>query len=203
MELHASVRYRKGFPVAITQKFGANIEANLKYGLTNGHNGIDFISGLRKDAYGIGIVAAHGGKVARIVSDTPMSTKGNGAYIEYDENGKFYKTVNWHMSEVLVKAGQEVSTGQLIGRMGNSGSVRPEPTTTDPYSGTHDHFGLSIWDNGWVAIDPMPYFSAKTIALNFNEYEEKDLLGRLRTLIYPLLWAIQILREKIKNYKAK
>lgn len=201
MEIHSPVRYRKGFPVGITQKFGENIQANLKYGLTSGHNGIDFISGLGKDAYGIGIVAAHSGKVARIVSDTPMSTKGNGVYIEYDEDGKFYKTVDWHMSEVLVKAGQDVSVGQLIGRMGNSGLVRPEPTTTNIYGGTHDHFGLSVWDKAWIAIDPMPYFSAKTIALNFNEYEEKNTLDRMKTLIYPILWAIAILREKIKNFK--
>lgn len=47
---------------------------------------------------------------------------------------------------VLVSPGQQVSAGQLIGRMGSSGEA----------DGTHLHFELYI--NG-VRVDPQPYFS--------------------------------------------
>lgn len=47
---------------------------------------------------------------------------------------------------VLVSPGQQVSSGQLIGRMGSSGAA----------DGTHLHFELYI---GGVRVNPAPYFS--------------------------------------------
>jgi murein DD-endopeptidase MepM/ murein hydrolase activator NlpD len=52
-----------------------------------------------------------------------------------------------HLNEQLVKEGQRVKAGDLIGRVGNTGNAR----TTPP----HLHFG--IYPDGMGAIDPL-YF---------------------------------------------
>lgn len=207
MELKSPLKYTKGQKTSITQRFGENPEF---YSPMKGHNGIDFVNGYQKSAYGTGIVAVHDGKVSRVISNTPMSTMGNGVYIIKQEGDTLYRTIYWHLSEVLVKAGQEVKQGQLIGRMGNSGIVRPVPTTSCPYCGTHLHFGLypyikkdGTWvkqfkDNGYNgAVDPMPYFSDNTISLNFKEQQEAPLiLNRIAILMAPLFWAINKLKGR-------
>ena len=43
-------------------------------------------------------------------------------------------------SHPLVKAGDFVSGGTVIGYMGNTGNVYPVPSTSDPHAGTHLHF---------------------------------------------------------------
>lgn len=164
------------------------------------------------NCYGIGIVAAHKGRVVRVVADEPMSTKGNGVYVQTREGDLRYKSVYWHLSEVLVRAGDLVKQGQLIGRMGNSGTVRPKPTERQPYLGTHLHFGLYLYrlvngrrkaeDNDYRgAIDPMPLFSEQTKVRNFREQLERPSIDRLRILIAPLIWAIKLLKVALNKRK--
>ena len=65
-----------------------------------------------------------------------------------------------HLSSILVKEGLTVSRGQKIGTMGNTGHVVPAPTPSNPYAGTHLHFGL--WKGmpygGGSAVNPMSIF---------------------------------------------
>jgi len=213
MKFTSPLKYRKNQKTTITQPFGANPKYYSKYKIP-GHNGIDFVNGHQRNCYGIGITATHAGRVTKVIAEEPMSTKGNGVYIQVLKDKKRYKSVYWHLSEVLVRVGDYVKQGQLVGRMGNSGIVRPAPNISKPYQGTHLHYGLYVWeirDNNWFkvnedykgAVDPMPYFSDNTIARNFQEKLERPNLGRLSIILAPIIWAIGILKEELRKMKGR
>lgn len=67
---------------------------------------------------------------------------GNHAYIDH---GNGYVTIYGHMKECLVKTGDHVSAGQVIGYVGSSGSS----------TGPHLHFQIMQNDN---PVDPMHFF---------------------------------------------
>lgn len=70
-------------------------------------------------------------------------SKSFGNYVELN-HGNGYVTKYGHMQRFIVQPGQQVSRGQIIGYMGNTGrSV-----------GTHLHY--EVWKNG-VAVNPLPY----------------------------------------------
>ena len=218
MELHSPLKYtkrgNKTYWVSVNQVFGENPDVYKKWGIS-GHNGIDFGLGCKSYevssvSYGASIVAVHDGTVVRTVWDEPMSTKGNGVYVEYRESDTIYWFCYWHLSEIKVKVGDKVKTGQVVGNMGNSGNCMPMPSELYPYNGTHLHFGLYKWtvvDGKWIpdntdfggAIDPMPLFSAETILFKFNEYYEANSLGRMAIVLYPLIWLIEKIRENFKK----
>lgn len=102
------------------------------------HAGID-ISG--NGVYGKPVVAADGGVVAEI--NTAGWGSGYGKYIIIDHGGG-YRTVYAHLSAVNVRAGQKVSKGQFIGRVGNTGQSY----------GAHLHFEIRI--NG-KSVNPVSY----------------------------------------------
>ncbi len=88
----------------------------------HGHNGIDFAA-----PYGTPIIAAASGKV--VVSKTGGWGGGYGNYVVVQhQNGT--QTLYAHMSEVLVKVGDQVQQSQEIGKMGSTGQS----------TGVHLHF---------------------------------------------------------------
>jgi murein DD-endopeptidase MepM/ murein hydrolase activator NlpD len=97
-------------------------------------------------AEGTPMVAARGGFV-RTVANQPS---GAGVYIVIRGAGESRDYVYMHLVEgsPTVKAGDTVRTGQLIGKVGNTGAS----------SGPHLHF--EIWQGAWQAggtpIDPLP-----------------------------------------------
>lgn len=66
---------------------------------------------------------------------------------EVIDHGFGYSTLYGHMSELLVKEGAKVKRGQLIGRMGSTGTS----------TGNHLHY--EVWTGG-VPRNPMPYLQA-------------------------------------------
>jgi len=111
-----------------------------------GHNGIDF-SGVR----GTPIYAAHDGLV--IESRLNPNTFGKKISIQSPLiNNKYFITIYAHNDELLVSEGENVSQGQIIAKMGNSGSGY------GIVMGVHLHFGL------YEATDPIP----NTFQLNFG-----------------------------------
>ncbi len=95
------------------------------------HNGLDIAA-----KHGTLVGAARGGRVT--------ATGWNGGYgktvvIEHD---KGYKTLYGHLSQINVRAGQNVSAGTIIGRVGSTGLS----------TGPHLHF--TLWHNGKL-INPM------------------------------------------------
>lgn len=106
--------------------------------------------------YGSDIYAANNGTVVKTVYNHPTS----GTYIVINHNVDNYYTIYMHLSSILVKEGLTVSRGQKIATMGNTGHVVPAPTPSNPYAGTHLHFGL--WKGmpygGGYAVNPMNIF---------------------------------------------
>ena len=107
-------------------------------GASTNHKGIDIRAG-----YGANIYAADSGTV---VTSELSSSYGNYIVISHG-NGK--TTLYGHMSRRLVKAGDTVKKGQIIGYAGATGVA----------NGPHLHF--EIWENG-NRVNPLNYFKSGT-----------------------------------------
>jgi murein DD-endopeptidase MepM/ murein hydrolase activator NlpD len=137
------------------------------YGL-DGHNGVDFVS-FRGD----NIYASHSGKV--VFARNCGNVNGNMTKIVWEEDGSFWGHIYAHQEEILVKEGESVTEGQIIGLEGNSGSSQQF------YMGVHLHFGMyeymddtytsvKNFSNGFHgAIDSLPL-------LLKNNIENKNML---------------------------
>lgn len=99
------------------------------------HNGIDMAC-----AEGTPIYASRGGQVEIAVYS---STAGN--YVQLN-HGDGYRSVYMHMTHYIVKSGQYVAQGQVIGYVGNTGVSK----------GNHLHFGVSYKG---TYINPYPLIS--------------------------------------------
>ncbi len=112
------------------------------------HNGVDFAGPIGTPIYAFtdGTVREAG----------PASGFGNWIILDHQIDGKTYSTVYGHMrgDGVLVSAGQQVTAGQEIGRIGNAGES----------TGPHLHF--EVWDGGRLpdgagtALDPASWVDA-------------------------------------------
>lgn len=149
-------------PLFINQVFG-NPNPIYNSLLIKGHNGIDY-----QAVHGQPVYATHDGTCYPEIDNSG----GNGVVIrtdtefEYKDGTAHFKTIYWHLeqSDAVVKTGQKVQAGELIGYADNTGTS----------TGDHLHFGLKpqawnetdwIWynleqTNGFLgAIDPTPYFN--------------------------------------------
>lgn len=179
-------------PLYVNQVFGVNPQTYAQFGLA-GHNGIDL-----RAFHGQKVFAAHDGVCFPEIDNSG----GNGVIIrstgEFDFNGKqvHFKTIYWHLdrADAVVKTGQKVKAGDLIGYADNTGFS----------TGDHLHFGLkpqewnetdwswgnSAQNNGFLgAIDPTPYwngFYAEDAAKLFGLYGQLiPLLTALRDALKP------------------
>lgn len=95
------------------------------------HNGTDY-------------AAPHGTPIMTTASGTVIETGytgGNGNYVKVKHDGT-YTTQYLHMSKILVKKGQYVQQGQVIGKVGSTGLA------------TGPHVCYRFWKNG-VQVDPL------------------------------------------------
>lgn len=106
------------------------------------HNGIDFADGKVHDIW-----SSAEGKVAR---SYVSSSFGEVVYIDHVIKGISYQTIYAHMvsGSRTVTVGDNVSQGQKVGVMGNTGQSR----------GLHLHFELLV--NG-VHVNPLPYLTGE------------------------------------------
>ncbi len=89
---------------------------------------------------GTPVVAALSG---RVVSSGLAG--GYGLAVEVEHNHPLRRTLYGHLSELFVKAGDQVRQGEVIGRVGSTGLS----------TGSHLHFELRLpASGGWVAVDP-------------------------------------------------
>lgn len=105
----------------ITSDYGNRISPTS--GASSNHKGIDVGA-----AYGADIVAAAAGTVK-----TASYSSAAGNYVMIDHGGGLY-TVYMHCSSLVVSAGQTVSAGQVIAKVGSTGIS----------TGNHLHFGVSL-----------------------------------------------------------
>ena len=124
---------------------------------SNYHKAIDIYS---YNGYGANIYAAKSGTVSMIKGGCirgNLSCNGKGGNYIVINHGNNYYTVYMHLKDIKVNVGQTVSSGQVIGTMGNTGNVIPVPTNSSPYLGTHLHFCVYIGEpfSRGYAINPM------------------------------------------------
>jgi len=100
------------------------------------HDGVDLPAW-----YGTPIYATASGKVVEAGWSTVF-----GRYVKID-HGYGYRTLYGHMSKILVKRGQTVERGQVIGKVGSTGRS----------SGPHVHYSVFV---GGKAVNPLPYLKA-------------------------------------------
>ncbi len=85
------------------------------------------------------------------VSDASYNSGGYGNLVKLD-HGRGIETRYGHMSSLLVRAGQRVSRGQLIGRMGSTGRS----------TGSHLHYEVRIDGR---AVNPIPFMKSNDYLL--------------------------------------
>ena len=127
----------------ITSPFDNNRKHPI-YGYYAPHTGDDYVR-YGGGVNGLPIYAAAAG----VVSIASNDKGGFGQYVMIDHGkyqGKSYATLYAHMTRFVVKKGQRVSTGQLIGYVGMSGAA------------TGPHLHLEVRVNG-VPVKADPYFS--------------------------------------------
>lgn len=138
-----------------TSGYGYRGSLNTSTGKSNPfHSGIDFAG----KSFGSPVGAAVGGKVTTAVTGhTWNDGTGKANYVDvYNEaSGLTYRY--YHLSGAAVEKGQQVSAGQIIGYVGNTGSVYPAPTSQNPTAGTHLHFSVL---QGGNYIDPTNYVTS-------------------------------------------
>lgn len=115
----------------VSQRWGENPEDYAQFGIP-GHNGTDIAN-----VPGTPILAIAGGVVAFVGVDVAY---GNYVRLHHQELGldSFYA----HLQDSSVAAGQVVSQGQQIGRMGFTGNVDPQGP-----GGSHLHLEIRLTDD--------------------------------------------------------
>jgi murein DD-endopeptidase MepM/ murein hydrolase activator NlpD len=113
----------------ITSGFGTGRQYNGK--LLSRHLGTDFAGKV-----GAPVRATNAGRVALVA---PFYLAGNVIYLDHGEG---LISAYFHLSKTLVKQGELVAKGQIIGRVGQSGRV----------TGPHLHFVMRY---GGTTVDPM------------------------------------------------
>ncbi len=116
----------------LTSPFGMRPHPIL--GIYRMHNGIDMAC-----AAGTPIYASRGG----LVEVAGYQADGAGNYIQLN-HGDGFRSIYMHMTNYIVKQGDYVAPGQIIGYVGNTGLSK----------GNHLHFGISY--NG-TYVNPMEY----------------------------------------------
>jgi len=178
-------------PWSTNQPFGNKMAVYTSLGLA-GHNGIDAFA-----LDGTKIYAAHDGIVTFAGED---GSAGMGVVIRTtdkkrgkDGTAQYWKTLYWHLRKdgVLVRPGQKIKAGDLIGLADNTGLS----------TGSHLHFGLKPvyqgeqdWEwwnveqeNGYRgAVDPAPYFN------RFAAQDAQWILSSLMALIASLTHEIAV-----------
>ena len=125
---------------------------------SSAHNALDIYYG-----YGSNIYAANRGTVTMVMGGCVpgnLSCNGSGGnYVVIKHNNNYY-SVYMHLASISVRVGDNVSSGQVIGKMGNTGNVRPVPYSGSPYLGTHLHFCLYVGVpfSGGYTINPMTVY---------------------------------------------
>ena len=113
-------------------------------GIMKQHRGIDIANSV-----GTPVVAASDGVVSKAGW---MAGFGNVIMITHSINGQIYTTVYAHLSGINVSSGQQVSKGQRIGAMGNTGNSK----------GSHLHFEVHVGTfsgSGPSAVNPLRFVS--------------------------------------------
>lgn len=145
--------YKQNSRVVVGQKFGENMNTFYAEAGLKGHQGIDIPC-----VEGTPVFASHDGLVTKL---SLKPTNGLGITIQSDDGS--YKTIYWHLKEILVTLGQKIACHDLIGLADSTGQS----------TGNHLHFGYypitADPNNGYGgAEDPLPFVVEPKFTFNSN-----------------------------------
>lgn len=163
-------------PHQISQLFGkSTMKWYTDMGM-KGHNGIDFAC-----PNGTPILSCLDGFVEYVGQD---SAGGIGVYVIHPKEG--LKSIYWHMRDYVVKVGDEVKKGDILGVSDNTGMS----------TGAHLHFGLKkvekvgkMWqtlnsDNGFRgSIDPFYMLDSVNIVGNWKKGAKGEYVVKIQELL--------------------
>lgn len=124
------------FPVAGNKANVGSVWGDERDGGKRKHKGIDIFA-----KKGTPVLALQDGVIT-----LREETKLGGKVLWLRPKGAWWKAYYAHLDEQLVKEGDEVVKGQIIGTVGNTGNAKTTPA--------HLHFGIYTL---FGAIDPLPY----------------------------------------------
>lgn len=140
-----------GWPVDIQKYPGCDI-INCFYGYTSAyggsHSGVDISAGghITGSTLHVGpeVIAAHDGTVT-VASANPTSDQDDYTCVQIKTDDGKIETQYGHLSKIMVRQGDKVKKGDVIGKMGTTGNS----------TGTHLHF--VVFENG-IRTDPLNYY---------------------------------------------
>jgi len=138
----------KRYPAGgIFQGFGENIPDYLPY-YTKGHSGWDILAYL-----GAPVCAVADGVVVNLGTDPKA---GGGLTVRMFHIKEMLYSGYGHLSEILVREGEQVKAGQLIGKMGNTGFIISGGTkfwgNAPAGRGVHLHLTICELEEGWASF---------------------------------------------------
>jgi len=132
----------------VTSGFGMRIHPILK--TYRKHTGVDITA-----PRGTPVYATADGVISR-----QQAASGYGTNVLID-HGYSYQTLYGHLSKKVVKAGQKVKRGELIGYVGNTGMSL----------GPHLHY--EVWKNG-IPVNPVQFFTSDITPEEYNAILESS-----------------------------
>jgi murein DD-endopeptidase MepM/ murein hydrolase activator NlpD len=166
----------------ITQKYGANPQIYSRFGMP-GHEGVDI-----RALNNTNIYCCADGVVYRVHNDPDPRVSAYGKHVRVRHKDG-YKTVYGHLARPLVREGQELKAGELLGKADSTGAS----------TGSHLHLTLKrdgATDRGETnfpkdIIDPTPFlvwpeFASKKSFDAYNWSPEKCLVGAHARVGQPL-----------------
>lgn len=143
-----------------TAPVGANVVSGFRTASRPGHNGVDLGAARHTPirAASAGVVIVSKCDVGGCDRDGSLSTPGCGWYVDILHAGQVITRYCHMQSQPLVRVGDRVSPGQVIGNVGNSGHS----------TGPHLHFQVHLdgdRSSRTGAIDPVPFMAGKGAAL--------------------------------------
>jgi len=164
----------------ITQKYAANPQIYTRFGMP-GHEGVDIRALTNTNIY-----SCADGVVYRVHNDPGAHAYGKHVRVRHKDG---YKTVYGHLARPLVREGQELKAGELLGKADSTGAS----------TGSHLHLTLKrdgATDRGETnfpkdIIDPTPFliwpeFASKKSFAAYNWSPEKCLIGAHARVGQPL-----------------
>lgn len=142
------------------------------------HEGIDIFA--RKNTL---LLAVCDGEIER-VENGGLGGKTVWLYDKEHEQSVYYA----HLEEQLVREGQKVKAGDIIGRVGNTGNAR----TTPP------HLHLGIYPDGMGAVDPL-YFVQRQPSKIADIKADQSLIGEEKSVTSPVEISNSLLKKEAEK----
>ena len=144
---------------------------NTKEDVASIHVGLDIVARI-----GTPVLAVAPGEVTAVTGSSPLS--GRRVTINHGEDGTgtVYSTHYFHLESQLVRQGDRVKRGQIIGRVGATGLLATYP---------HLHFELRRGDGFGQAVNPHEYWLRGRGRVTCFESDENIETSQFR-MIYPV-----------------